>query len=38
MFSRALKPITAVAVQNGAKNFSTTSQVIMSIFIGTIDR
>lgn len=26
MFSRALKPIAAVAVQNGAKNFSTTSQ------------
>ncbi|XP_075983442.1 malate dehydrogenase 2 [Anticarsia gemmatalis] len=26
MFSRALKPVAAVAVQNGAKNFSTTSQ------------
>ncbi|KAJ2942757.1 hypothetical protein O0L34_g14945 [Tuta absoluta] len=26
MFSRALKPVAAVAVQNGAKNFSTSSQ------------
>ncbi|CAH2052702.1 unnamed protein product, partial [Iphiclides podalirius] len=26
MFSRALKPVAGVAVQNGAKNFSTTSQ------------
>lgn len=26
MFSRALKPVAAVAVQNGAKNFSTTTQ------------
>ncbi|KAI5642569.1 lactate/malate dehydrogenase, NAD binding domain-containing protein [Phthorimaea operculella] len=26
MFSRALKPAAAVAVQNGAKNFSTSSQ------------
>lgn len=26
MFSRSLKPVAAVAVQNGAKNFSTTSQ------------
>ncbi|KAJ0173302.1 hypothetical protein K1T71_011478 [Dendrolimus kikuchii] len=26
MFSRALKPVAAVAAQNGAKNFSTSSQ------------
>ncbi|KAL0818544.1 hypothetical protein ABMA28_008983 [Loxostege sticticalis] len=26
MFSRALKPVASVAAQNGAKNFSTTSQ------------
>ncbi|XP_026313570.1 malate dehydrogenase, mitochondrial [Hyposmocoma kahamanoa] len=26
MFSRVLKPVTVVAAQNGAKNFSTTSQ------------
>lgn len=31
MFSRVLKPVTVVAAQNGAKNFSTTSQVKISI-------
>lgn len=29
MFSRVLKPVTTVAIQNGAKNFSTTSEVII---------
>lgn len=33
MFSRALKPVASVAVQNGAKNFSTTSQVSIQGFI-----
>ena len=29
MFSRVLKPVATVAIQNGAKNFSTTSEVII---------
>lgn len=33
MFSRAVKPVVTVAIQNGAKNFSTSPEVtILLVF------
>ncbi|XP_047032904.1 malate dehydrogenase, mitochondrial [Helicoverpa zea] len=33
MFSRVLKPVATVAVQNGAKNFSTSSELKMKVMV-----